>query len=190
MAYPGKIRIIGGRFKGRNIGVLNNPALRPTPSMVRETVFNWLQTKITQARCLDCFAGTGVLGFEALSRGASQVTLIESAFDMSDALKKTRAQFGITETDCQIIRQDTVQWLRHKTKTQDVEPYDIVFLDPPFHTELLVQCLEILENSPLLSPEAWIYVEMPSRMKLSQSAFVPFKSKIAGQVGYYLFEKA
>lgn len=191
MEYPGKIRIIGGRFRSRKITVLKHDLLRPTPDRVRETVFNWLQSKVVGARCLDCFAGTGILGFEALSRGAEYVTLIDSSSAMSGALKKTSLELGLDSTQCQIIQQEVSQWLRQSTNAKEELPYDLVFLDPPFNSELLTVCLDLLVKQDWLSPDAWIYIEMPSTLSplTLQSGWAPFKSKIAGQVGYHLLAK-
>lgn len=190
MVYPGKIRIIAGQFRGRYISVLENESLRPTPSRVRETVFNWLQSKIVGARCLDCFSGTGILGFEALSRGAKEVTLLEKAMDMSQGLKKTRADWKVDEKQCHIVHQDALYWLSQEAQSKTVIPYDVIFLDPPYGSDLLARCLDVLQNSPLLAPDAWIYVEMPARTALPSNGWTAFKSKVAGQVGYHLLTKA
>lgn len=191
MQYPGKIRIIAGRLRGRVVGVLDEVGLRPTPDRVRETLFNWLQPKIVEARCLDCFAGTGVLGFEALSRGAKNVTMIDSASVVTLALKKTMIDFKIDDAQCQIINQDVSQWLMKQADLKSYLPYDILFLDPPFDSNLLTICLDLLDKNKLLSPDAWVYVEMPAQEvpEIALTGWVPFKSKIAGKVGYHLLAK-
>ncbi len=191
MQYPGKIRIIAGRLRGRVINVLNETSLRPTPDRVRETLFNWLHPKILQARCLDCFSGTGILGFEALSRGAQQVTMLDRSSSVISALKKTRSDFKIDEAQCEIMHQDITQWLIMQAAKKGYLPYNIFFLDPPFDTNLLSTTLDLLANHNLLAPDAWVYVEMPveAASSIPLTGWAPFKSKIAGKVGYHLLAK-
>lgn len=192
MSYPAEIRIIAGQFRARKISVLTNSLVRPTPNRVRETLFNWLQPRIVGARCLDCFAGTGILGFEALSRGAAYVSFLENMQETYQALKKTSLMLGLDQAQYQIIYQDAIQWLKELKQKPDItHRYDIIFLDPPFNSDLLMRCLNVLDKHPLLSPDAWIYIEMPATLSLtSYYPWIPFKSKIAGQVGYHLFKKS
>jgi len=188
--YPGKIRIIGGQWRGRFIKVLNRVSLRPTPDRVRETLFNWLAPKIVDARCLDCFAGTGILSFEALSRGAQHATLLDTDRMSIEALKNSRSMLGIAPQLCDIIQQDAVLWLKHQGHIKQVNPYDIIFLDAPFASELLMQTLILLENTSLLSPAGWVYVEMSVE---SNALLLPgwrvLKSKQAAKVVYQLLAK-
>lgn len=190
--YSGKIRIIAGRLRGRVIKVLEAESLRPTPNRIRETLFNWLQPKIVGARCLDCFAGTGVLGFEALSRGAKSVTMLDNSSVVISALKQTMSDFEFDETQCQIIQQDVTQWLLKQSALKSYLPYDILFLDPPFESNLLNFCIDLLDKSNLLAPDAWIYIELPAHISplVSLTGWAPFKSKIAGKVGYHLLGKS
>lgn len=190
MEYPGKIRIIGGRFRSRKINVVNDALLRPTPDRVRETLFNWLQSKVVGARCLDCFAGTGILGFEAISRGASHVTMVDSSSVMHQGLKKARLELQIDSDQCHIVHQDVIGWLQQSNQ-KDQTPYDLIFLDPPFSSDLLKRSFDLLAQNISFSPNAWIYIEMPSTLSPLDlhSDWAPFKSKIAGQVGYHLLAK-
>ncbi len=125
-----QLRIIGGRWRGRRLRLCGAPELRPTPDRVRETVFNWLQAPLPGGRCLDLFAGSGALGLEALSRGAAEVVFVERnaaiARRLQDNLALLEAVSGRLE------RADALIWLRRKP-----EPFDIVFLDPPFGRNLL-----------------------------------------------------
>ena len=119
------VRIIGGKWKGRKIEVVQRPSLRPTMDRVRETVFNWLGTEIEGARVLDLFAGTGALAFEALSRGAASATLVEHDQRTASAL---RAQAGRLHAVCEIHNVPALPWLRRQATWR----WDIVFVDPPF----------------------------------------------------------
>ena len=122
---PGKIRIIAGKWRGRKLDVIDAPGLRPTPDRIRETLFNWLQHEIVGARCLDLFAGTGALAFEALSRGAVEVTMIEADAKIVAALNKHAATLKSEEHIIQLA--DAMSWLK-----QGIKGFDIIFLDPPF----------------------------------------------------------
>ena len=186
--YPGKIRIIAGQWRGRVISVLDRETLRPTPDRVRETLFNWLQSKMVGARCLDCFAGTGILSFEALSRGAKEVTMVDSSSVVTTALKHTMAELKIEASVCQIINQDVLEWLSKKSEL----PYDIIFLDPPFEGGLLQASTKLLDKNNLLTPDTLIYIEAPADLSVIPApiGWVPIKSKIAGKVGYHLLAKS
>ena len=146
------VRIIAGQWRRRRIPVTPHEQLRPSGDRVRETLFNWLTPYLDGARCLDLFAGTGVLGIEALSRGAVKATLVEKDFQLASQLKVLSEQFdhpGLT-----IIHREALNWLR----TAKPEPYDIVFLDPPFKENLLPASLDLLQAG-WLTPEAQIYIE-------------------------------
>src|SRR5689334_3621339 len=123
----GRIRIIAGTWRGRLVDIPDGTAVRPTPDRVRETVFNWLREVIEGARCLDLFAGTGVLGFEALSRGAAEAWLVEQDAKLVEALRAAAQKFGATP---QIVRRDVLAFLREPPAVR----FDIVFLDPPYAT--------------------------------------------------------
>ncbi|KPQ25402.1 MAG: 16S rRNA (guanine(966)-N(2))-methyltransferase RsmD [Halomonas sp. HL-48] len=149
---PGKLRIIGGDYRRRQLPVLDRPGLRPTPDRVRETLFNWLGQALYGKAVLDLFAGTGALGIEALSRGAAQVTFVERdrqvAEHISGNLETLNADKG------QVIAADADSFL-----AQRAAPYDVVFLDPPFHQGLAAGCCRALESRGWLAADALIYLE-------------------------------
>src|SRR5262245_38024853 len=127
---PGQVRIIAGKWRGRRLAVPDVKDLRPTPDRVRETLFNWLAPVIAGSRCLDLFAGTGVLGFEALSRGAAYVEMVDQSEKVMATLKEELAQFGAN--NAQIYRANVPVQLKSPS-----EPFNIVFLDPPYNANLL-----------------------------------------------------
>ena len=146
------MRIIAGQWRRRRIPVIPHEQLRPSGDRVRETLFNWLNPYLEGARCLDLFAGTGVLGLEALSRGAAKATLVEKDLELARQLKVLSEQFahpGLT-----IIHREALDWLR----MAEPEPYDIVFLDPPFKEDLLQASIALLQTG-WLARHGKIYVE-------------------------------
>lgn len=145
-----RVRIIGGKWRGRKLAVAS-AAIRPTPDRARVTVFNWLGADLPGARILDLFAGTGVLGFEALSRGASHAVLVD---DDASACRLLRRHRGELEAAADVHRGDGVRWLRRRPED---ERWDLVFLDPPFGTPLLDAALP--EAAARLQPYGAIYVE-------------------------------
>src|SRR3990167_9209612 len=148
----GQVRIIGGVWRGRELKVPAVPNLRPTPDRVRETLFNWLSAHLPNSVCLDMFAGSGVLGFEALSRGAAYVVMTDQSPAVVALLKEELALFKANNAD--IYRALLPQQLKMPEKK-----FDIVFLDPPYQTDLLLACCVYLEEKNFLSPEAYIYLE-------------------------------
>jgi len=189
----GKIRIIAGKYKGRKLPVLMAEGLRPTTDRVKETVFNWLMPYISQANCLDCFAGSGALGFEALSRGAGEVTLIELN---RIAAKQLTANKALLEADnLTVVQSDALTFIKEGLLKPELinsthKPFDLVFLDPPFRKGLVEKAAQLL-NQYSLAEQALIYVEMEAE---SQQA-IPvnwqlLKEKIAGQVVYRLYQYA
>lgn len=178
---PGQIRIIGGKWRGRKFPVLNSLGLRPTIDRVRETLFNWLAQVIRGARCLDCFAGSGALGLEALSRYASNVALLEHKCPVVKQLKKNLA---LLQGHGEVIHTNTLTWLSGNGK-----PFNIVFLDPPFRKGLLTKAVILLEKQGWLSDKSWIYLESESK---SPEIRVPdnwklHREKVSGQVAYRLY---
>ncbi|WP_027965987.1 16S rRNA (guanine(966)-N(2))-methyltransferase RsmD [Halomonas halocynthiae] len=159
-ATRGRLRIIGGEFRRRLLPVINHPGLRPTPDRVRETLFNWLGTSAPGARVLDLFAGTGALGLEALSRGATQTLLVESDVKVANALMSNLATLGIAKQRADVINTDALSFLAGPPQT-----FDMVFLDPPFRQGLAASCCLALAND-WLADEAWIYVETESDLLL------------------------
>ncbi len=183
----GSCRIIGGKWRGRKITFDDADGLRPTTDRIRETVFNWLQPYVYQSVCLDCFAGSGVLGFEALSRGAEKVVFIENNKNTVKNLKQNCDQLDAAAV---IYQEDALSWLLTVPRNQRSEPnFDLVFLDPPFHSKLLEKSCVLLNTSGVLAEDAIIYVEhaVATDVALPENWFC-LKQKTAGQVAYKLFE--
>lgn len=153
-AQSHEIRIIGGLWKRTKLKVADKPGLRPTPDRVRETVFNWLGQDLTGLRCLDAFAGTGALGFEAASRGAKEVLIIEQDGTLIEQLKKTQAQLHATTVHVQ--RGDGVAAIRQAAPGS----LDVIFIDPPFDAPLFEPALGACARA--LAPEGWVYLEAPT----------------------------
>lgn len=151
----GQIRIIGGEWRSRKLHFPATAMLRPTPDSVRETLFNWLQADIAGSRCLDLFSGSGALGFEAASRGAKQVTLVESDAKVARQLKENI--FILDAKDVVHVEQRLCQsFLEAQQK-----PYDIVFADPPFDLALLKPTCEMIASSKAVSSKTLLYLESP-----------------------------
>ena len=178
---PHKLRIIGGRWRGTRLIFPDIEAIRPSPDRVRETLFNWLQTTIVGARCLDLFAGSGAIGFEALSRGASGVVFVDREPLIGRYLRETLARLGAENG--QVIVTDALAYLARATGK-----FDIVFLDPPFGKGLIAPVVDALVNRDLLTPQSIVYVECEAEMATPPlpQGWVLAKSKRAGQVGYHL----
>ena len=179
----GKIRIISGEHKGR---VLQFPAvngLRPTPDRTRETLFNWLAPYISGSTCLDLFAGSGALGFEALSRGAKSITFVESNRHACRALE-SNIQI-LKNTNAKILNQDSSRYLTHRS-TQ----FDVVFLDPPFNSSLLQSSIDLIDDNNLLKNQAWIYTEYSAHQEqpLCPQHWKIHRQTKAGDVRAMLFE--
>jgi len=178
---PGELRIIGGEWRSRKLPIADVPGLRPSTDRVRETLFNWLQTDIAGSRCLDLFAGSGALGFEAASRGAREVVLVESDARAQSILASNIDLLKAQQV--QLVRADAMNWLQ-----QAHGSFDVVFVDPPYASQLLAPACALLEQHQHLSPQAKIYLEYPSQHALPQLPvnWQIIRGKKAGQVGYYL----
>lgn len=181
-AYPGQIRIIGGRFRSRRLSVPTAEGLRPTPDRVRETLFNWLAPRIEGARCLDLFAGTGALCLEALSRGAARVVMVERSPAVAEQLRQNVSRLGAEGAEVRCA--DALAFLAGRP-----EAFDIVFLDPPFATAetLIAQCATRLVRG-WLKPDALVYIEAPRALKELPlpCGWRLTKTRAAGQVCYHL----
>ncbi|MCX7097903.1 MAG: 16S rRNA (guanine(966)-N(2))-methyltransferase RsmD [Methylococcales bacterium] len=177
-----KLRIIAGNWRSRNISFIDAPGLRPTPARVRETVFNWLQYDILGSRCLDLYAGSGALGFEAASRGANSVVQVENNPQTCRCLKENTV--ALAAEHIKIVQSDVFKFL-----AGDAQPFDVVFIDPPFGLGLALQTCNWLEDKGWLSPHAKIYVEVEAKLELAglPDNWQLLKSKVAGEVGYHLF---
>ena len=184
-AGAGQVRIIGGQWRGRKLPVPVSAGLRPTTDRVRETLFNWLAPEMAQARCLDCFAGSGALGIEALSRYAGHVTLLE--LDPAVARQLSANLQTLKTTQGHVVQGNTLQWLNTPG-----EPYDIVFVDPPFRKGLLSETLTLLENKGWLSGEALIYIECETEHAPPEvpASWRLYREKVAGQVAYRLYHRS
>ena len=182
-AHSRTLRIVGGAWRGRRFRF---PAgeIRPTPDRVRETLFNWLASRITGARCLDLFAGSGALGLEALSRGAADVVFVERDATAARELQARLVEWGAQ--GARVERADALHFLGGA-----VQGFDIVFLDPPFGSAFLPQAAQMLEERGWLASDALIYVEHAARDELPQlpAGWQLVKSKRAGEVGYHLHER-
>lgn len=180
----GQIRIIGGQWRGRKLPVPDSPGLRPTTDRVRETLFNWLAPSMVDATVLDCFAGSGALGLEALSRYAQSATLLEMDRNVSQQLQKNLVT--LKATNAKVVNTNTLNFL-----AQSGEPHTIVFVDPPFRKGLLDETLALLENNGWLADEALIYVEseVENGMPAVPASWSLHREKVAGQVAYRLFSR-
>ena len=177
----GRLRIIGGCYRGRKLPIPSQPGLRPSADRVRETLFNWLQPVIAGSRCLDLFAGSGALGFEAASRGAAEVLMIERSAAVARALV-TNA-LSLDDAQARVRNDDALRWLSGRG-----EPFDIVFLDPPFDEDLLTPCCSLLNANGWLATGALIYLEAPARRQFPAlpGDWVLVRDKRAGQVRFAL----
>lgn len=149
----GQVRIIGGQWKRTRLDVASQPGLRPTPDRVRETVFNWLGQDLTGWRCLDAFAGTGALGFEAASRGAGEVRLVERDPALVRSLQAVQTRLAATMVH--VVRGDGMLALKQCARASQ----DLVFLDPPFDSTLFEAALQLAAGA--VRPDGYIYLEAP-----------------------------
>ncbi|MCE7609702.1 16S rRNA (guanine(966)-N(2))-methyltransferase RsmD [Vibrio fluvialis] len=183
-APSGQVRIISGLWRGRKLPVHDAEGLRPTTDRVKETLFNWLAQDIPHAKCLDLFAGSGGLGFEAASRQAEKVTMLEMNPQAFAQLKTNIA--ALKASTIEAINTDTLAYLN-----QPGQGYDVVFIDPPFRQGLLQQTVQLLEQNGWLAPNAMIYIESEKELPLTElpECWQLYREKIAGQVCYRLFER-
>jgi 16S rRNA (guanine(966)-N(2))-methyltransferase RsmD len=181
---PSEVRIIGGQWKRTRLPVANVPGLRPTPDRVRETLFNWLGQDLSGWRCIDAFAGTGALGLEAASRGASEVRLIEQ--DSALVAQLTRLQTRLQATAVRVERADGVSAL----KRLGAASMDLVLLDPPFDSTLLAQALP--EAVRVLAPQGFVYMEAPRRWpddELAALGLAVYRYLKAGAVHAFVLQR-
>ena len=177
------LRIIGGRWRSRNVSFAEAPGLRPTGERIRETLFNWLAPYINGANCLDLYAGSGILSLEALSRGAAQCTALDNNRIVTQQLM---ANCDLLSAGLTVINADCANFL---TNSRDNTQFDVAFVDPPFAQGLHTKSCRLLEQNGWLKDNALIYCELPS----SDISFVSppnwqlQKDKIAGGVRYMLY---
>nr|WP_240905543.1 16S rRNA (guanine(966)-N(2))-methyltransferase RsmD [Thiorhodococcus mannitoliphagus] len=182
VARTSQLRIVGGRYRGRRLPVPDHPGLRPTADRTRETLFNWLTPVVAGARCLDAFAGSGALGLEAASRGAAEVVMLERAAGVLRQLQVNVRTLGATGISLHQV--DALNWL----SAPAAEPFDIVFLDPPFAEDLLGTAVDLLASQGWVAPGSRVYLEAPSQAQFPAmpAGWEAIREKIAGQVRYGL----
>jgi 16S rRNA (guanine966-N2)-methyltransferase len=174
-----RVRIIGGQYRRRLLDFPASAGLRPTPDRVRETLFNWLGQDLPGWACVDLFAGSGALGFEAASRGAGRVVMIERDRTAAEALEKNRAVLGATQVD--ILRADALAWLKNNR-----ESFDLIFVDPPFDSGLAGPVLAELASH--LKPGGQAYVEQGAEVA-APPGFIIHRSGRAGRSHFALLIK-
>ena len=180
------LRIIGGEWRSRKLPFIDAPGLRPTPDRVRETLFNWLQGDIHNAYCLDMFAGSGALGFEALSRGAKDVAFIEKNTACASQLS---ANLKLLNSDAKVIQSDALTFLNATPKIEST--FDIVFLDPPYRQGLIQKSLEYLTINNLTDEHSLFYIEHESEESIEWGNYdlKVLKQTNAGQVSSFLLSR-
>ena len=176
-----EVRIIGGRWKRSRLPVADRPGLRPTPDRVRETLFNWLGQDLSGWHCLDAFAGSGALGFEAASRGAAQVLLLESDRTLVRSLQATQAKLGAATVRVECA--DAIGWLARAP----ADSFDLAFIDPPFDTDLAASALQATVR--LMRANAHIYLESRIPLAAAPEGWAMHRQSRAGQVHFHLLSR-
>ena len=185
MTVKGKIRIIGGRYRGRKISVVHQE-IRPTSDRVRETLFNWLNPKLANKSCLDLFAGTGILGIEALSRGARKVVFVDHQQDIVSEIKNQVTTLQLKNAS--VIFSASLSYLEN---SKHLDPFDIMFLDPPFGVYSLEKLLERIDKTKLLNAQGMVYYESNQSLENSiiSNSWDNYRESNAGNVYYGLLTK-
>ncbi len=190
MPTTNEVRIIGGLWKGRKLKLPARAGVRPSLGRVRETLFNWLAGTVEGSDCLDLFAGSGALGFEALSRSAKGAVLVDSSRAVVAALRRNAERLGAA--NCTIRQQSALAFLgrtaaqRTQNGTGAVKQWDIVFLDPPFGTGLLAAALDALRTCGSLRPGARVYFELERRGTVALEDWTVLKQGTAGDTRFGL----
>ncbi|MGD8567685.1 MAG: 16S rRNA (guanine(966)-N(2))-methyltransferase RsmD [Gammaproteobacteria bacterium] len=180
------VRIIAGQWRNRKLHFADIAELRPTPDRVRETVFNWLQPVIAGSRCLDLFAGSGALGFEALSRGADHCLFVDQH---PQSIEQIQKNLHTLKTNAgETLLGDTMQVLKRLHESPADKQFDVAFVDPPYAANCALECCQLLVNHQWLAEEAWIYVESAKPVTENQlpSGWQLHRQKKAGNVHYHL----
>lgn len=182
---PGTVRIIGGKWRGTRLPVPDLPGLRPSGDRSRETLFNWLQADIHGATCVDLFAGSGVLGLEAASRGAAEVTLIEKSRVAASVIRESAQR--LDSGHVQVVQTDAIEWL----KGCEPQSLDIVFIDPPFSSGLQSRAIELLAGSDCLRKGGLVYLETPrdNPLQAPPPGWEISREKLLGEVRMQLLKK-
>jgi len=181
-AGANRLRIVGGLWRSRVVRFPDSAGLRPTPDRVRETLFNWLGQRLTGLACVDLFAGSGALGFEARSRGAARVVLVERDRRVCEHLRRTARELEPGEA-IEIVQADALAWLAGPG-----ERYDVAFVDPPYASGLAEPALAALEGR--LNAGARVYVEAPAAPQEPSAAWRKLREGAAGAVKFALYEFA
>lgn len=200
MPSKNNLRIIGGMWRSRRIQFIDSPKIRPTPDRVRETLFNWLINDISGAVCLDLFAGSGALGFEAISRGAEQAVLVEEDVQIAATLNEQKQQFKAHTIE--IKNQSALDYLQNVSRQ-----FDVIFLDPPFDSDLLDKAVPLIIDQQLLSENGRLYIETSAMQNGDKSqntkTVIPaerwselvlktlscVREKVSGEVRYALYKR-
>ncbi len=179
-----RVRIIGGKWRSRQISFSDRAELRPTPDRIRETLFNWLSPSVENAHCLDLFAGSGVLGFEALSRGAALSVSLEK--DPSSIQHLVENAATLKTDQMEIIQADAFAWLKTNPR-----PFNLVFVDPPYRLKSLALCFSLLEAYGWLDIESLIYFESDAEIQAIDlpASWIVLKAKKTSRLYYYLAQK-
>ena len=179
------LRIIAGQWRGRKIEFILESALRPTADRVRETVFNWLQHDIRSARVLDAYSGSGILAFEALSRGAESAMVIEKNVKSYQQIKKQAERLECLQ-QISFYKGLFEDWV----KKYQGDPFDVVFLDPPFNLELTQEFFQSLFDSDVVKPGTLLYLEQAQELDVQSwvAGFRLHRSQKAGSVIYQLYQ--
>jgi 16S rRNA (guanine966-N2)-methyltransferase len=181
--HPNTLRIIGGKWRSRKINFAPLKGVRPTTDASRETLFNWLTPAINDANCLDLFAGSGALGFEALSRGAKHVVMVDASMQIISTLKKTAHLLHTEDIELYCAK------IPQRINKIPQQTFDIVFLDPPFYCDLIKPTCEKLATSSYLAKNTIIYIEAEKEIDIEDiipKSWQILRQKIVGQVGNYL----
>jgi 16S rRNA (guanine(966)-N(2))-methyltransferase RsmD len=185
MAPPREVRLIGGRLKRSKLPVADKPGLRPTSDRVRETLFNWLGTDLSGWRILDAFAGSGALGFEAASRGAAQVVLLERDVELARSLGLSQRR--LQASNLRVEQADALTWMARGTAVQQ---FELVLLDPPFNDGL--QARALAAAGPLVTAGGYLYLESPQALAETEMppGFATWRQGRAGLVHYHLLRRS
>lgn len=175
-------RIIAGQWRSRRLSLEPNAQLRPTPDRVRETLFNWLGQDIVQARCLDLFAGSGALGFEALSRGAAYCDFVEIDRGATDKIRKNMELLNISANTANIHQESALKFLQNQDSCQ----YDVIFIDPPFHQNMITPLIPVLTKQCASGVLLYIEIEKKNILSGLPDNWSIIREKTAGQVRYHL----
>jgi len=175
-----RVRIVGGAWRSRLVDVPDIPGLRPTPDRVRETLFNWLGQTLDGLACLDLFAGSGVLGFEAASRGAASVTLVERDSRAHAALRRNAEKLATTQS-VEIVQADALEFLASTTRQ-----FDVAFADPPYRQDLIQRIMPLLDR--VMLPGGLVYAEAEAPLD-PPAGWRVFRQSRAGQVHFHLLER-